>query len=454
MHGVPTNHSPWLDALDSTRAPCPLDGDATTDVAIVGGGIAGVATAFFALRETPSRVLLIERDRLARGASGHNAGQIVTYFERPLYELVDSFGFELAIAAQREIDGAWALLDEMLGACEATASVQRFLGHMGMFSLNHLSVHLRNNLMRLRGGLETERCVISEEAEFLPELLPEYRGLYTVVPQSHVQELLETTDPRYRAVLSHWKGCGNSALLCERAVDHLRAAHPDRFRFVDHTPVTRIVLGAEHAEIEAAGHRVEAERVVLCTNGFVDHVIENHAGDDIHATLQHRVSGSVGFVAAIVEAGRRPPAAISYLMSPRIGHGQAYFYMTRRPHDADGRDATLTCIGGPDTRLERRADYAAKDEVPEAALAQIDAFARPMLAPGRSAPLDYDFTWHGLMAYTTSQVRLIGPEPRNPTLLYNLGCNGVGFLPSIYGGRRVARLLAGERLAPSLFDPA
>jgi glycine/D-amino acid oxidase-like deaminating enzyme len=57
------------------------------------------------------------------------------------------------------------------------------------------------------------------------------------------------------------------------------------------------------------------------------------------------------------------------------------------------------------------------------------------------------------MAYTPGQVRLIGPEPKNPTLLYNLGCNGVGFLPSIYGGKRLARLIAGERLAPSLFDP-
>jgi hypothetical protein len=38
-------------------------------------------------------------------------------------------------------------------------------------------------------------------------------------------------------------------------------------------------------------------------------------------------------------------------------------------------------------------------------------------------------------------------------LLYNLGCNGVGFLPSIFGGHRVSRLLADQTLAPSVFDP-
>jgi hypothetical protein len=38
-------------------------------------------------------------------------------------------------------------------------------------------------------------------------------------------------------------------------------------------------------------------------------------------------------------------------------------------------------------------------------------------------------------------------------LLYNLGCNGVGFLPSIFGGHRISQLLAGQTLAPSVFDP-
>jgi glycine/D-amino acid oxidase-like deaminating enzyme len=36
--------------------------------------------------------------------------------------------------------------------------------------------------------------------------------------------------------------------------------------------------------------------------------------------------------------------------------------------------------------------------------------------------------------------------------MYNLGCNGVGILPSIYGAKRIAQLLAGETLGPSIFD--
>ena len=71
---------------------------------VVGAGIAGVATAFFVLRETGRSVLLVERDRVARGATGRNAGQLTTYFERPLSDIANEFGVERAVAAQRGIE--------------------------------------------------------------------------------------------------------------------------------------------------------------------------------------------------------------------------------------------------------------------------------------------------------------------------------------------------------------
>jgi glycine/D-amino acid oxidase-like deaminating enzyme len=63
------------------------------------------------------------------------------------------------------------------------------------------------------------------------------------------------------------------------------------------------------------------------------------------------------------------------------------------------------------------------------------------------------FQWQGLMGYTPNNIRRIGFEPRNSALLYNLGCNGVGMLPSVYGGKRIAQLLSGIHLPPSIFDP-
>ncbi len=61
--------------------------------------------------------------------------------------------------------------------------------------------------------------------------------------------------------------------------------------------------------------------------------------------------------------------------------------------------------------------------------------------------------WDGRMGYTRSGVRLAGRDPANPDLFYNLGCNGIGILHSIYGARRIAMELLGRRVADSVFEP-
>ncbi len=447
------SRSPWIAQLRAGTTPHPLDADVTTDVAVVGAGIAGLATAFFLLRDTDKRVLLIERDRAGRGATGHNAGQLTTYFERPLFDLVESYGFDKVIAAQRGIDNAWDLLDIMVADSDAQVRIDRFAGHLGMFALNHLVVHLRDSSLRERGGLRVGSCVVSEEANFIGEIPLEYAHLYKLVSPATVRELLDTTDDHYCAVLSGTTGAINGALLIEQILDYLQHRFDDRFQFVDHTPVSRVDLYSTNASIHAGDHFVTADHVVMCTNGFVDHVVDNHVGRPIAAHMQHRISGRVGYMAAFLESAERTPTTLSYIRNAIIGESTPYVYVTRRPYDQRAGAATLTCIGGPEAELGDRATYAPDAGFPAAIIDEIDNDILPLVDANRTRGSEYDYAWHGLMAYTESKVRLIGYEPRNPVLLYNLGCNGVGFLPSIYGGHRITQLLAGDDLDPSIFDP-
>src|SRR5882672_9624012 len=96
------NRSPWLDQIQGERELSRLDRDHETDVVIVGAGIAGLATSFFLLRETSHRVTIVEAKRAARGASAYNAGQLVTYFERPICRIAEDFGVAKAVAGQRD----------------------------------------------------------------------------------------------------------------------------------------------------------------------------------------------------------------------------------------------------------------------------------------------------------------------------------------------------------------
>ncbi|MEP7203619.1 MAG: FAD-binding oxidoreductase [Ilumatobacteraceae bacterium] len=447
------SRSPWIAQLRPDLAPLPLDGDVTTDVAVVGAGIAGLATAFFLLRDTDSKVLLIERDRAGRGATGHNAGQLTTYFERPLFDLVDSYGFDKVIAAQRGIDNSWDLLDTMVADSNAQVRIDRFTGYLGMFALDHLMVHLRDSSLRERGGLRVGSCVVSEAAEFLGDIAPEYAHLYSVVTPAIVRELLDTTDDHYCAVLSGRTGAINGALLIEQVLTYLMDRFDDRFQYVDQTSVRHIDLHSTHATLDTGDHRVTSGHVVMCTNGFVDHVIDNRVGTAVTTHLHHHVSGRVGYMAAFIENTVRTPTTLSYIRNAIIGDSTPYVYVTRRPYDQPAGPATLTCIGGPEAELDNRASYIPDAEFPATILDEIDTDILPLVDSTRTRGGEYDYAWHGLMAYTESKVRLIGFEPRNPVLMYNLGCNGVGFLPSIFGGHRVARLLAGDVLESSIFDP-
>ncbi len=445
------SRSPWIAQFAPDGPPRPLDGDARTDVVIVGAGIAGVATAFFTLRDTARRVLLVERDRVGWGATGRNAGQLTTYFERPLCDIADEFGVEMAAEAQDGFDHAHDLLDRVVDESEASVRVERFTGHMGMFNLHHVLVHLRSNLVRRQGGLHLETCLVSDEAEFVSQIPAEFAGLYSLVPQARVREVLETRDDRYRAVLSDRKGCANSGVLVQQVLAYLERHYPERFKYVDHTGVDRVVVSDDRVVVQTRGHSVASSEVVLCTNGFVDHVVADHAGEPIRLASDQLVTGRVAYMTAFVDQPRAP-AAMSYIRNTTIGDDTAYVYVTRRTYDRADDTVTLTCMGGPEYPFHGPA-YDPNSPFPGTLLGAMDEQVRPFAQPARPPGLPYDFQWHGLMGYNDGGVRVVGVHPRHPRLHYNLGCNGVGFLPSIYGGERVARLLAGEQLQPSIFDP-
>ena len=419
----------------------------------MGAGIAGIATAFFLLRSGLGSVLLLERDRVARGASGHNAGQLTTYFERPLSDIAVEFGWEAAAEAQRDVEEAHGLLDVIVGETGASVRVERFTGHMGMFNRHQLEVHLRCMQVRERAGLLQQTCVISEEAEFLGDVPAGFDGLYSVVPQARIRELLELDDDRYRAVLSAPAGCSSSAALCKHVLGHLQRTLSG--------PVRLCRLHQGRAGGGRRGSRGRPRRLPSSCIGPRGPLHERlrrprRRGRNrgrVELAPDQRITGRVAYMIAFAEDAPRTPAAFSYIRNTTIGGETPYVYVTRRTYDrAAGAPVTLTCMGGPEHPFHEPS-YDRESPFPGGLLQALDEQARPFAQPGRLPGRPYDFHWHGLMGYNDGGLRVVGAHPRCGRLLYNLGCNGVGFLPSIHGGNRIARLLTGQRVAASVFDP-
>ncbi len=452
------NNSPWLKQLNRTRQSVPLPDSLLADVAIVGGGIAGIMTAFFTLRETDLRVILLEADKVAHGATGHNAGQLTSYFERPLADLVSEFGVDLALDGQRSVESAWGLIDQVLAEAKIQTPIYRFTGYAGIATFERLIIQLENNALRRAGGLLPETLLVAGNWAELSQIPDKYLGLYSVVPQPDVLALLETDNPEYIALHSEQKGCMNSALFTEEVLGYLVAKYGQRFSFFESSPVKTIQLMSNHAVLKVLQNRVITGRVVLCTNGFENFTIQNMVGEEIDTAFHHAIAGRIGYMSGYLEPLQHPPTAISY--HPRTEDcsadptGECYFYLTRRPHDHEGNGThNLVCTGGPEKVLPNQAIYSREDSCSEDIRHRIDVFLRDNYQKHPGQDTEYAFCWHGLMGYTPNGVRRIGVEPCHSSLLYNLGCNGVGILPAIFGGQRIAEFLQGKKVAPSIFDP-
>lgn len=452
-----SNTSPWLHQLDLERDIEKLEHDAETDVVIVGAGIAGVATAFFTLKDTDKNVILVERFRLAHGATGHNAGIVISDFERPIQEIEKEFGLLATANALKAFDDAWLLMEEMYQTAQLTIPFSRFTFMNGLVTEGQVKSWLLGQDVRRRAGLPfmpvcIAKKIVSEECvhAFDP-------SLYAWSEHVDILNNLETTNGAYIASVGHPGGTINSALFCQEIVSYLQKTYPSRFRLVEETKVSKIVFGTlGGALLDNGKATIRAKKVVLCTNGFEDFTIIASNGLEVDKKFHKNVRGIVSYMSAYLTPLAAPPTGIAYYKEGQFGGIEdSYFYLSRRPYEYEkniGIRHNLLSIGGPQLLLEDHMAYSFQDGYPDKHALEIATFLKETF---ENAPKEEDrvFWWHGLMGYTPGMIRVIGEDPKENDLFYNLGCNGIGILPSIFGGKRIAAMLAGEKVEPLIFDP-
>ncbi|MGW7051533.1 FAD-dependent oxidoreductase [Streptomyces sp. NPDC054887] len=109
------DESYWMATTPGTRYP-PPDGDLTADVAVVGGGIAGLCTAWELVRAGLD-VVLLEADRIAAGVSGYTTAKLTALHGLAYARLEARHGPEgaalYALSQQDAVDRTAALCDEL-----------------------------------------------------------------------------------------------------------------------------------------------------------------------------------------------------------------------------------------------------------------------------------------------------------------------------------------------------
>lgn len=87
-----TTQSVWKGTTQQEEFPA-LPGDLNVDVAVIGGGITGLTTAYLLAREGKS-VVVLEARRIGEGTTGHSTGNLYTLVDERLYEIRSKFDTE------------------------------------------------------------------------------------------------------------------------------------------------------------------------------------------------------------------------------------------------------------------------------------------------------------------------------------------------------------------------
>ncbi len=452
------NNSPWLTQLNHERPINVIDKDVETDVVIVGGGIAGVVTLYFLLKHTDKKVVLLEGHRLGHGATGHNAGQVVAEFERPMVHLAREHGIKKAVAGLAMVEEAWDLLSQIFEETEIKIPFKEFIGYSGYTDQKPLLEELETELIRFQHGLMHFPTLVSRESEWMKTIPSKFHPICTEVEGSLITELLELKKEGYKAVIPNKAATLNSALFSERLALWCLEKYPDRVKIFEKSFVQGVELNADKPRLFTDHFVITCDEIVLCTNGFENFYIHDKQGLDIDTKFHHLIRGVVGYMTGYLTNNELPPMANRYYEEGLKGEGEfqkerlsdIYFYITQRKFGDEESNQHLLAVGGPEISLVEREIYFNEFDVPEKFRDDSVAFAEKYFT---TDAFDQKFFWHGLMGYTRTGVRVVGREPLDGRLLYNLGCNGVGIMPSIMGGLKIARHINGEEVEETIFDP-
>jgi gamma-glutamylputrescine oxidase len=395
---MPVAHIDSYYAASANPAPerPPLTGDVEADVCVVGGGIAGCATALF-LAERGYRVVLLEGNRIAFGASGRSGGQAIVGYACSQDKLVAQVG---PADAKKMFDITVDALD-LVKSLVARHRIDCDLhwGHL------HTAIKPRQE---------------ADLRAYQEELVNEYGYTSTRwLDQAELGEVLNTD--RYIGGLRDDRS-GHLHPL-NYTLGLAAAAEAAGVKIHEQAMVVGIEHGSTVRVRTAAGPSVRAQHVALCCNAFIDETISK--------ALRDRIMPVGTYIIATEPLGQ---PRIESLLRENVAVSDVNFVLDYFRRSKDHR----LLFGG-------RVSYSGRD-----ALNTANATRTRMLKVFPSlADAQVDFAWGGHVDITMSRAPDFGRIA--PNVYYLQGFSGHGIALTGIAGQMVAETIAGQAERFDLF---
>ena len=401
------NECGWIALAGSSPCRDHLKGSEKADWLIIGAGITGLSAAHSLAELHPeARIVIVDRQRAAQGASARNSGYAVAHENPGDDELIGKSRFA-GFAVDSSIGQAAGEEVRMRIARHGIECEYRDSGY-------YFAVNDPRKLNHVEAKLNTLSAV-GASAQFLEG--------------AQLAQKLGTR--HYQAAI--WCGNGNALLQPAKYVKGLLDSLPANVTLFENTEITGLER-LSGGRIRAAGTQdsIETTRVLVCLNAFIP-----RAGIDNSATFPMELSASL----------TRPLTDKEY---QAIGSVEPWGVLSTRPLGATVR---LT----PDRRVMIRntAEYRPRD------LSDSDLIQRRkhhVLGLQRRFPglgeQDIHYTWTGHLSATRSGQPYFAKVEEGVYAV--AGCNGSGVARGTLWGRLLAEMASGasSALLQSVMDRA
>lgn len=375
-------------AASANRTPLRpvLEGEAETDVCVIGAGYTGLSTALFLL-EHGFKVTVLEAVKVGCGASGRNGGQIVNSYSRDIDAVENSVSIEKAkLIGEMAFEGGRIIRDRV-----ARYGIQCDLKDGGVFAaftpkqMNHLQAQQR---LWERYGYEHL------------ELLDGDAIRHVVACDNYIGGMLDKQGGHIHPL--------NLALGEAEAIESLGGV------IYEHSPATRIERGANPIVHTPQG-RVKAKFLVVAGNAYLGNLLPELAAKSMPCGTQ------VITTEPLSEEMARTLLPQDYCVED-CNYLLDYYRLSA--------DKRLIYGGG--------VVYGARDP------ANIEAIIRPKMLKTfpQLKDVKIEYAWTGNFLLTLSRLPQVGRLGEN--IYYSQGCSGHGVTYTHVAGKVLAEALRGQ----------